>query len=486
MKTTLITVGGIIWRIINDPDIRILLNCSKLDFAKAVLNEIKNHFRYNHLFRACFPEFCPPENAKEWHTQDYFNVENRVAAVKEKTGMIGSFEAPCTGYHYDHIFNDDPHNELNVATMEQIQKVVNNWETQDPLFDGDSTLRTQVATIWHYADVNNHIMKLLAPGFYKALRDGNHVQSDDITADQYPGDVLKVYHLGVFNEQGVPIWPEKYSAEEIERKRQNMRSSFFANQYLNVPFAGEERDFKPEWFRYYTPKEFRTPGGVTKAVYDCGGKRIPADELTFRLTVDPAFGVKPHNDFTGIVCCGHWTDPVTRQMWLLVVDYIRAKLPVDEVIKVIDNMARKWHVREVGIESHGAQKLFTLHVRDKAAWIGAERIEVVPIQRGGEMFVGKARVRRLIPFYENGRIYHAPHMQDDDLERELMDFSGGTSKGVHDDLADALSDHCDFGMTAPPADFNPLKEALRPGRTPELDDDDWLLPEYDNRAWMRI
>jgi len=351
------------------------------------------------------------------------------------------------------------------------------WETQRPLFDGDKTVRIQVATRWHFDDVNQHIIRVMAPQFLEMQRKGLHAHLPDQRTDQYPDDKCKVFLLGTFDDDGGVIWPEKYSPEEIEQIRSEMTEYFFSCQYLNNPVPEEARDFKNTWFRYYTVRTGYTTGGVLRTVYNAGGRDIPADELSFKITVDPAFEVKPKNDHTAIVVCGHWLEPVTGQRWLFVVEYIRDKLRPDVAIKKIDGLARKWNVREVGVESHAAQVLYTEMVRQTAQWIGEQDVEVIPIKRGGESHVGKARVRRLVPYYRDGRIYHAQHMAAGVLETELLAFTGGQSRGESDDLSDALSDQVDFGRPAGAANYDPFREAVRDewGHPPEFEDwtNDW-------------
>ena len=116
-------------------------------------------------------------------------------------------------------------------------------------------------------------------------------------------------------------------------------------------------------------------------------------------------------------------------------------------------------------------------------WAGQMNIEIIKIQRGSEQFVGKARVLRLEPYYESHRIWHPFSIRNGVLEQELLGFVGGMSRGASDDLADAMSDHCDFPYTRKMPDFDPVKNAKRM-------DKDTIWTDWNNTGdkdlWRRI
>ena len=65
LKTTINCIAHSIQWILNYPNISILLLMGSGDRASAVLDEIKNHFKYNPRFRQLFPEHCPQKNIEE-------------------------------------------------------------------------------------------------------------------------------------------------------------------------------------------------------------------------------------------------------------------------------------------------------------------------------------------------------------------------------------------------------------------------------------
>lgn len=420
----------------------------------------------NDIFRSLYPEFCPPDGAKEFGTQFEMTVPNRDFHFKEPTVNIGSFGSPRTGHHYDDIINDDPHNEENTQNIEQIDKVIGCWEAQEPLGRGSETCRYYVATRWHYGDLNNHIMNILAPTF-KDLYDRNALPFDHNDRD-FGDDKLKVYLLSAEDEEGHSIWPERLNDEALAIKKAKMGAKRYAQQYLNKVIAEEEQTFKPEWFQYFDTVIRPNSRGMMQEYYAFGQEKvdeiesgqpimadrlIPITDVTNFMTVDPAFGKKRYSDPVGIVVCGHWIDPQTRLRWLFVLDYVQRKMEISETRKVIENLYEEWNVKCVYIETHGIQGQLTEQMVRDPRWPGDNKIKFDGIRRMSENIMGKARVGRLEPYHESGRVFYARRMKGGELQKQLLAFIGGAFLGTHDDLADAFSDQVDIPFTPVKIDF---------------------------------
>ena len=463
--------------LLNDPEESILVNSQQLDLAERIVGEaIRPIFTTNKLFRLCYPEWCPSENlARNWGTQSKLTIPNRKASRKEPSVMAGSFSAPKTGDHFGVILNDDPHNEQNITTMEQIQKVKEGLKAQGPLGDGKRTRRIYVATRWHFADVNDEIMQKRAPKFYEKFTDKVLLYNQPM-ANIEPKDRCAVFFLAVWanEERTEVIWPEKEPVENIEHYRNDWGSYFFSCQMENDPVPPEDRTFNPEDFKYYDIVKEPDTNGVIQQFYLCGeeligkdpddGKpimryrKIPLNEVTNYMTVDPAYGDGPQNDYNGIVVCGHWIEPATRLRWLIVLDVVRQKLTTAASKRKIEELYVKWDCKAVGIEANALQKTYVEQLQRDPRWGSQLRITLVPIKRGTGASKG-VRVSRLEPYYETHRIWHARRMQGGILETELLAFVGTMSRGASDDVADAMSDHVDFAHVRRMPNFDPLAGA---------------------------
>jgi len=449
---------------------------------KKVMGKIKRHFMENELFRACYHEWCPPYGAK-WGTEEEFTVPNRTKNINAPTLMIGSEGSPRTGFHYDLIINDDLHNEENTNNPDQVYKVIERWEKQAPLMKqpGKPNKRIQIGTIWDFDDVNIHVMRVKAPAFYKEYKDGTYVHPKDPLADNYPGDSAKVFLLSCYTDDfGVSqerdsLWKEAWDLEELDRQRREdyISDDFFNMQMRNKVITDKSRSFRRDWFTYFKEEILYPTLGERKKVYVLPGDiYIPEEELVMRMTIDPAYKVKVHNDFTGFVIAGHWYDYEKGHRVILIFEAFAEKLETNDLIRRIDDECARWNIQEMGIEEHGLQFLFTDQLVEKTrqSWIGRNQINITKINRGSETIVGKARVLRLIPFYSRGQIVHAEHlrdgggMQDEDggsLEGQLLSLTGKRFRGKHDDIADAMSDQIDFPIAGGGLPYDPGNPRFR-------------------------
>lgn len=477
LKTQLITTAGTVWQLLNDPEETVLVNSQHLDLATRIVGAaIRPIFTENALFRACYPEWCPPENqVRNWGTQSSLIMCNRVATNKTPSVLAGSFEAPKTGDHFGLIISDDPHNEKNVGTIDQIMKVIDGWKNLDYLDDGDRTKRVYAATRWHFADVNNEIMRELAPNFYQKFIDKTLLYNQPLANIELE-DTCAVYLLGVWKDEAHSdvIWPEKQSKEKTLAWKAKHGAYKFGCQMENDPVPPEDRTFNPDNFRYYdiiTELDFN---GVPQRYYVCGEektgedpdtgrplmryRKIPVNEVTNYMTVDPAYGDESYSDYNGIVVCGHWIEPKSRLRWLIVLDVVRQKLTTAQSKRKIEELYVKWDCKAVGIEANATQRNYVEQLQRDPRWGGELNINLVPIKRGQNRTKGE-RVTRLEPYYETYRIWHPRRMMNGVLEQELLAFVGSMSRGHSDDVADAMSDHVDFAHVRRMPDYDPLSGA---------------------------
>ncbi len=414
--------------------------------------------------------------------------------------MAGSFEAPKTGDHFGVLINDDPHNEKNVGTIDQILKVIEGWKNLDYLGDGDRTRRFYAATRWHFADVNNAIMEELAPRFCEKFKDKTFLYNQPL-ANIEPEDDCAVYLLSAWSDEQESdvIWPEKQSRKVILKWKSKHGAYKFGCQMLNDPIPPEDRTFNPENFCYYTTSTELNDKGIPTEYYVCGEekigadpdtnrpiykyRKIPVNETTNIMTVDPAYGIKRHNDYVGIVVAAHWTDPKTRLRWLIVLETVRQKMTTAQSKRKIEELYAKWDCRKVGIEGNALQAQYVEGLAGDPRWGGDLNIQVVRITRGTGDSKG-VRVTRLEGPYETHRVWHAPGMRGGVLEQELLGFVGALSRGSSDDVADAMSDHVDFEVMIKLPDFNPLETADLPRVSAEDAKEDW--ESWDDKEWLRV
>lgn len=227
-------------------------------------------------------------------------------------------------------------------------------------------------------------------------------------------------------EDGKVIFPEAYclteeeraaalekglKLESIERLKKTNRAKFYG-QYLNDPLDEEMLEFKREFFQQFTP----SPELSSKL------SQVPA-----LISVDPAFRLKQHADFTGIAVSKVLAD---NNVYILEAKGIKAtpKMLVDEIFSLV---AQYGNVYKVLVETVTSQIMLMDLLQDEMKRRNVFFIieEVKPDSNE----VKAVRIRNLLPHYANRRIFHAPHLVA--LEEQLIEFP----KGAHDDIIDALA-----------------------------------------------
>ena len=293
---------------------------------------------------------------------------------------------------YDVILLDDLVNRENISTKDQMDKVKMAYRDVLDLLEPHGELIV-IGTRWHYDDLYGWIMS----------KDNDLRGSFDVMVKQAVenGDI----------ENGMVLFPDKYSRSYLRKLRTEKGSSEFSSQYLNNPVDEETATFKRTWFRYYDDNDLR-------------GKI-----MNRYITVDPAISQLQESDYTAMVCLG--VDNFNN--WF-VLEVIRDRMNPLQIIDKLFALNEKWRPFTIGIETVSFQKTIQYFLQEEMRKRGVflPITELKPDRRESK----EMRIKSIQPRYEVGVVYH-PRMgyNIDYLEDELIRFP----KGQHDDIIDALS-----------------------------------------------
>lgn len=392
LKSTFATIGFSIMKILQNPNIRILICNQVWDMSRSFLREIKEQLESSQL-KYLFGEFV----SAKWN-EDEIIVKQRTRPLKEPTIRTAGVESEQTGGHYDLIILDDLVGLQNSQTPEQREKAKRFRRSMINLLEPGGQV-IECLTRWHLDDTFAEVLEKERK-YYDVM-------------------VRKVV------ENGKLIFPKKFARkfdpirkdwtmvndptcmDYIEHLKQSMPLDEFSAQYLNQPFSSEKQLFKPEYFRYWSQRP---------------------DGLYLGMAVDLAISEERQADETAIVVCG-----MDREWKLHVLDYIKGRWKPSDVINNIFSMRSKWRPHTVGMETNGFQRTIKLACEEEMR----QRKDYFPIEeiRTGPEKSKVERIKTLEPFYRDGRVLHAAWMKGKDLEIELQTFP----KGRHDDVSDALS-----------------------------------------------
>jgi predicted phage terminase large subunit-like protein len=394
LKTTLGTVAYTIWRIINNPDIRILIANATENNATNILREIKGHFERNEKFRTLFPEIIPKDFRKaKWNEAEI--IVNRNKNLKESTVTAIGVGGNLVSAHYDLIIGDDLVNDKNVATKEQIDKL-SQWYSASLFLLEPGGIVNLIGTRWHFDDLYGRILE----------------------NSQTP---YVIYKKGIYKEDGSLIFPEKFdkkSIAELEKEiTEQYGRSFFVSQYMNEVIDEETASFKRKFLKYYDelPKNYATS-----------------------LVVDPAIAESKNADYTAFT-----VRAVDSQgKWFIVDVYRERGMKMHDLIERIFEYYKKWKLDGIGVETVAYQKAikYELEFQMQKRNIYLPLYDLNTETRSSKEF----RIKALVPRYEHGGIFFK---KNDEHTEYLIDEMFRFPKNSHDDLLDSLAYHLQIPIT---------------------------------------
>ncbi|MEW6775288.1 MAG: hypothetical protein AB1405_03290, partial [Bdellovibrionota bacterium] len=393
-KSTIITFGLTIQEILKNPEIRVAIFSQNNKLAWAHLSQIKREFESNELLKSLFPEIFwkKPRGESPLWSREHGIVVRRTGNPKEPTlSSYGLVDGLPVGPHFDLLIYDDTVTKESVRSPGQIRRTTQAWEHSLGLRADRARVR-YIGTRYHLSDTYDEILKREAatPRIYPALVEGE---------------------------------PVLLSSEELLEIRKNMGGATFACQMMQDPRADTSQGFKREWLekcRYTAPPEEVRKGAN---VY---------------IVCDPAASKGREADFTAMIVVSMGADQNYR-----VLDMVRDHLSLRERWDALRALHRKWApVVAVGYEEYGFQtdhQYFDERMRSENYTIGLTKL------RG--RLSKEDRIRRLSPFFEQGRMLlpqaiwkinsqgESRDVLRDFIEEEYCAFP----VGAHDDALDALS-----------------------------------------------
>lgn len=122
LKSSIACVAYPIWRLIRDPDIRILIDSELYTNSCTFLRQIKINLE-SQLFATLFGRF----KSRVWNESEII-VSQRTKPLKEASITVGGIGTTKVGQHYDLIIGDDYNSPKNSNTPENASKVVDHYK----------------------------------------------------------------------------------------------------------------------------------------------------------------------------------------------------------------------------------------------------------------------------------------------------------------------------------------------------------------------
>lgn len=392
-KSTIITFAYSIQCILNDPEITLGIFSHTRPIAKGFLRQIKREFESNEMLKRIFPEILwakPEKDAPKWSEDDGLVVKRKGNPVPSTVEAWGIVDAQPVSRHFSDMVYDDVVTAESVTGPEMMAKVQARWELSRSLTTEGGVTR-YVGTRYHSNDLYKVIIARGAaePRIHPATADGT--------------------------VEGKPVLMEQ---ETLDTKRREQGPYTYACQMLQNPTADETQGFQEKWLKYFDNSN-------------------QGDTMNKYIVVDSASAKKRQSDYTAVWVIGLGGD---KNYYLL--DFYRDRLNLTQRADLIFKLHRKWHPERVGYEKYGMMADVE-HIKDRQERENY-RFEITELG-GAQPKVD--RIRRLVPLFEQGRIYLPYEHWKTDYEgipRNLVDsFLEEEYKAfpvsLHDDMLDALA-----------------------------------------------
>ena len=381
-KTRIGNIGFVTWKVLNDPDLRILIISDTDTHAVRFLGTIKVILEQHPLIKQYYGN---PKSSK-WTDHELILGTRSQIFTEASISAMGMYSGAVTTGHYDIIIADDLINFDNSRTEGQRERSKEWFKTTllPTLLPGGEI--HCLGTRYHYNDLWQMVI-------------------DDLGYDTQIQRAIK--------EDGTSIWEAHMplkdktvngrTIEGLETKRRRGGSIIFSLQYQNdVQLMKEGSIFRYDWFQFYDA--------------------IP-ENLAMYMGVDPMISQKDTADYFVIVVVG-----LTANGDVYVLDVLRERLTFDQQVHAIKRKHDEWKPRVTGIEKVAYQEALVQHIRSTYPALRLKGIATVKDK------VSRAYMRSGL--FENGKVFvrRGMHLFID----ELVLFPDGR----YDDQFDAF----DFAM----------------------------------------
>lgn len=390
-KSSIITFALTIQNIVNDPEVTVGIFSHTRGIAKDFLRQIKQELENNSLLKFLYSDVFfeePEKQAPQWNENDGIIVKRKGNPKEATVEAWGIVDSQPTGRHFKILMYDDVVTVDSVSTIEQINKTTDSLRLSFNL-GSEGGVRRFAGTRYSAGDTYDVVIrdKIAIPRIYAATEDGK--------------------------PDGKPRF---LSEETLAEKRRDMGPYIFGCQMLQNPVADSAQGFNEEWIRYYD--------------------NIDVNKLNLYYMCDPAGEKKKDNDYSVDVVIGLGPD---KNYYL--VDGNRDRLNLTERTNRLFKVKRKYNIKAVGYEKYGMQSDIE-HIQTEQE----RRMYRFAISALGGNIPKNDRIRKLVPVFEQHRIYIPRTLTYVDYEGKVQDFVQELlaeyrhfPKARHDDIMDAIA-----------------------------------------------
>lgn len=391
-KSSIITFALTIFDVIRNPEITFAIFSFTRPIAKAFLRQIKVELETNVKLKELYPEVFyqdPKKDSPKWSEDEGITVKRKGNPKEATIEAWGVIDGQPTSKHFQVRVYDDLVSKESVSTPDMIRKVTDAWAVSLNLGTIEGKVR-YVGTRWHYSDTYTEIIS----------RNAARLRLYTPTKDNTPTGEC---HL--------------WTKDVLAQKMREMGAYVGACQLFQNPKQDDKQGFSESWLRYWEAKIF--------------------DNLNIYIVVDPASEKKATSDYTVMMVIGAGAD---NNYYIL--DMVRDRLSLSERANTLFILHRTYKPISVGYERYGMQAdIPYLYER-----MEQDNYRYSIVELGGNI-PKSDRIKSLVPYFEQGRIYLPSRCVHEDYSGQISDltkvFISDEYKTFpycrHDDMLDCLA-----------------------------------------------
>ena len=302
------------------------------------------------------------------------------------------------GYRATRIIADDLYPTLEDANNKGFRNKVKDWwygDLMSRLLPGGNVVL--VCTRWHGDDLIGHFLEEMEKGVGEKW---DSVIMSALCEDE-ENDPLG-------RKEGEALWPEFYTAEALRDIKATRSARIWNCLYQSNPVNEGGGIVQNEWFRYW--------------------EQLPPENMVRRrfVSFDTANTANARSDYTVGTA---WAETFDNKYYL--VDIVRQRVEFPELIKLVDEFARRNRASAIMVEDAGHGKAL---LQSKQGMLFAPLIAINPYNKNKEF-----RFDEISPLFETGAVLLPKHHDiRPDVEKELLEFPNGSKDDIVDSVTHAL------------------------------------------------
>jgi predicted phage terminase large subunit-like protein len=397
-KSTILTMAFSLRRILNNPDLRLLIVSNTAAQAQSFLREIRHHLEINTRITDLYGDLA----GHPWNESE-INLASRLHGAKEATVTAMGVMGPVISKHYDITILDDVVDE-EAARSKTMRRKMETWYYKEllPTLEPDGELHI-IGTRYHHNDLYGRLIDAGIPVLIdKAINDNNGEES--------------------------ALWEEKFPLELLKKKRDEAGPAIFNAQYQNDVTAMKGAIFRPEWIEV---------------------REAPPCQRKYQ-GVDLAIGKEDHNDYFAHVTIGE-----RGRGQYHVLSVYRARLSFEDQFRAVRTLFLRHDrpdspVVSVGVEANAYQEAMAQRLRAETT---------LPVKSIIQTKDKIARAMRMQGLFQTGRITF-PNSGTSDLIEELLAFPDSDHDDLVDALEMAMRMACEHARYSelPFRNFDPMPD----------------------------